>query len=150
MSYGLVLCGLCKRPRVVDMGHATTTCPYCNYSEKRGKARCVFESESQSEVRTAMARGSGAEGEMPTEVQIERRKRRIEEADPYSTMVYRYEHASDMDERMSVLAEGLTKVKGEFTLSDVEEVVGKRAEKMLSAMLDQGYVIETRPGFYKG
>lgn len=64
-------------------------------------------------------------------------------------MVYRYEHASDLDEKMDIISQGLTSIKGEFTLDDVEDVVGARAEKMLSAMLDRGFVYETRPGFYK-
>ena len=64
-------------------------------------------------------------------------------------MVYRYEHAADLDEKMEILSQGLTSIMGEFTLEDVEEVAGARAEKMLSAMLDRGFVYETRPGFYK-
>ena len=86
---------------------------------------------------------------MPDRAETAAKKRRIEEADPHSTMVYRYEHAADLDEKMEILSQGLTSIMGEFTLEDVEEVAGARAEKMLSAMLDRGFVYETRPGFYK-
>lgn len=149
MTYGLVQCGLCRRPRVADLSNASSTCPYCGYEEMTSGMRVHFESDSQSAVRRAMAQATGAEGELPNGHELYLRKRRIERADPESTLAYRYEHASDLDERMSVLAEGLTEIKGEFTLEDVEEYESKRAERMLSAMLDRGYVHETRPGFYR-
>ena len=106
-------------------------------------------SDDQSEVRAALAHATGADDYMPDRAETAAKKRRIEEADPHSTMVYRYEHAADLDEKMEILSQGLTSIMGEFTLEDVEEVAGARAEKMLSAMLDRGFVYETRPGFYK-
>ena len=50
---------------------------------------------------------------------------------------------------MEVLSEGLTGLKGEFTLEDVKEVAGTKAERMLAAMLDRGLCYETRNGFYR-
>lgn len=149
MSYGLVLCGLCRRPRIVSTGDSVTTCPYCGFSERAGKAGFIFESDDQAEVRAALAKAMGADELLPTREELRRKKKKIEEADPESTLAYRYEHAGDMDERMDVLASGLTSLKGEFTLEDVEEYEPRRAEKMLSAMLDRGFVHETRPGFYR-
>ncbi len=149
MTYGLILCGLCKRPRVIDLSNKVTTCPYCGYEERTAKGQIVFQSDSQSEVRKAMSKGLGADELIPTRMEIAAQKRRIEESDPYSTMVYRYEHAGDIDEKMSILSEGLTRIKGEFTLDDMMDVDPKKAEKLLSAMIDRGFVYETRPGFYK-
>ena len=64
-------------------------------------------------------------------------------------MVYRYEHTSDLDEKMEILADGLTEIYGTFTLEDVEAIVGKRAEKMVAAMLDRCMISEVRHGQYR-
>lgn len=142
--YGLVLCGVCRRPRIADKSKSESTCPYCGATEKTKNLVLYFESPDQDAVREALSQATGF---VPPDGA--RRKRRIEEADPYSTMVYRYEHCSDLDEKMEILAEGLTEMKGEFTLEDVESVAGKRAEKMLAAMLDRCMVTEVRPGVYR-
>lgn len=149
MSYGLTLCGACRRPRIVEMGVSTSRCPYCGCTERAGKLNFFFTSDDQNEVRAALARATGADDYMPDPAQMAAKKKRMEEADPHSTMVYRYEHAADIDEKMDILSQGLTSIKGEFTLDDVREVAGAKAEKMLSAMLDRGFVYETKPGFYR-
>ena len=56
---------------------------------------------------------------------------------------------SDLEEKMTILAEGLTAIKGTFTLDDVREVAGDRAEKMVSAMLDRCIISEVRVGVYR-
>lgn len=147
MTYGLVVCSLCKRPRVADMSTVTSACPYCGYSERTGRMRVAMVSDDQSELRSALA--DAAPADMPTAEERRERRRRIAEADPESTLAYRYEHASDIEERMEILAEGLTSLRGEFTLEDVEGFEPRRAERMLAAMLDRGYVHETRPGRYR-
>ena len=98
MSYGLTLCGACIRPRIVDRDVSTSTCPYCGCTERVGKLNFFFTSDDQSEVRAALARATGADDYMPDRAVTAAKKRRIEEADPHSTMVYRYEHAADLDE----------------------------------------------------
>ena len=149
MPYGLTQCGLCHRPRIVETDDSLTTCPYCGYSERAGRNGFLFTSDSQAEVRSALSRAMGVDDLLPTEADIRERRKRIGESDPESTLAYRYEHAADLDEKMDVLAEGLTSLRGEFTLEDIEEYEPRRAEKMLSAMLDRGFVHETRPGFYR-
>jgi hypothetical protein len=49
---------------------------------------------------------------------------------------------------MEVLSKGLTEVYGEFTFEDLEKIEPKHAEKMLKAMLVNGYVHETKYGRY--
>ena len=143
--YGLALCGVCRRPRVVDKSKATTTCPYCNTTEKTKNLICYYESPNQDDVRTALSQATGFEAYEDKE-----KTKRIEEADPYSTLIFRYEHCSDLDEKLIVLAEGLTAIKGTFTLEDVREIVGeKHAEKYVSAMLDRCIAAEVRIGEYK-
>lgn len=142
--YGLALCGVCRRPRVADKSFATSTCPYCNASEKTKDLIFYFESPDQDVVREALSQASGF---VPPDTV--RKRRRIEEADPYSTMVYRYEHTSDLDEKLEILAKGLTEINGSFTLEDIREIVGNRAEKYVSAMLDRCIAAEVRVGIYK-
>ena len=127
--YGLTQCGLCRRPRIVETDDSVTTCPYCGHSERAGRNGFIFTSESQSEVRAALSRAMGADEFLPTQADLRERRRRIGESDPESTLAYRYEHASDLDEKMEVLSEGLTALKGEFTLEDVEGYEPRRAEK---------------------
>jgi len=142
--YGLVQCGVCHRPRIADLSKGESTCPYCNCVQENGKLRCFYRSEDQNAVREALSQATGF---VPQDTA--RKKERIAEADPYSTMVFRYEHCSDLDEKMQILAEGLTSIKGTFTLDDVREVAGDRAEKMVSAMLDRCIISEVRIGRYR-
>lgn len=104
-----------------------------------------FESADQDVVRQALAQSTGF---VPPDTAAKRK--RVEEADPYSTMVYRYEHCPDLEGKMEILARGLTEIKGTFTLDDVREIAGDRAEKMVAAMLDRCIISEVRVGVYKG
>lgn len=142
--YGLTLCGVCRRPRIVDESKAESSCPYCGCTQATKDLSCYFESADQNVVREALAQATGF---VPPDAV--KKKQRIAEADPYSTMVYRYEHCSDLEEKMVILAEGLTAIKGEFTLDDVREIAGDRAEKMVSAMLDRCIISEVRIGKYR-
>ncbi len=143
--YGLAQCRVCGKPRVVDLSKSSSACPYCSAEEDTSKLPVFFRSPDQSAVREALSQATGF-----TPPDLAAKKKRIEQADPYSTMVYRYEHASDLEEKMEILAEGLTRIKGTFTLDDVREIAGDRAEKMVSAMLDRCLISEVRIGIYKG
>lgn len=146
--YGLLQCRTCKRPRIIDLSQKSSACPYCNSQEKTKDARIVYRTADQESAREALTMATGF---VPPKMSKEKKQKEIEAADPYSTMVYRFEHASDLDEKMIILAEGLTECKGTFTLDDVREVVGvKNAEKYVSAMLDRCYISEVRIGQYKG
>ena len=143
--YGLALCGVCRKPRVVDKSKATTTCPYCNANEKTKNLIYFFESPNQDDVRLALSQATGF-----TKPDESEKRRKIEETDPYSTMIFRYEHCSDLDEKLCIIAEGLTAIQGSFSLEDVRKIVGdKYAEKYVSAMLDRCIAAEVRIGVYK-
>lgn len=143
--YGLTICGVCRRPRVADKSYSTSTCPYCNVSERTKNLIFFYESSDINDVRRALSEATGFEAPDNSA-----KKKRIEESDPYSTMIYKFEHTSDLDEKLEILAEGLTSIKGTFTLEDIEEIVGGRAEKFVSAMLDRCIIAEIKPGIYKG
>ena len=142
--YGLIQCALCKRPRIVDLSKSTSSCPYCDYSDEVKDSAVLFRSKSQQEVRQALSQAMGVDDRDAAE-----KRSRVASVDPYSTMVYRYEHCRDQRTKLTILAEGLTEARGEFTLEDVEEVVGDRAEKVLKAMLDHCIAYESHPGRYR-
>ncbi len=144
MAYGLSKCNSCGRARIVDLSKATSTCPYCSASYDNSKIPVYFTSNSQKAVRDALSTATGFVA--PDE---EKRKEQIASTDPYSTLVYRYEHCSDLGTKMSILAEGLTELQGTFTLEDVRKIAGSKAEKMVSAMLDRCLISEVRIGVYK-
>ena len=107
-----------------------------------------FECRDQETARRALGQAAGFEAPEPKEERA--KKRKLEKADPYSTMIYKFEHTSDLEDKLVILAKGLTKSKGTFTLEDVAEIVGdKNAEKYVSAMMDRCYVAEVRPGQYR-
>lgn len=149
MRFALALCGACGRPRLLDKTRASSTCPHCGCSERTSRIRVCLESDDQSVIRDALAGATSGSELEELRRDADERKRKMREDDPFSTMVYRYEHAADIDERMEIMSEGLTRIKGEFTLDDMIEVDPKRAKKMLPAMLARGYIFETRPGFYR-
>ena len=143
--YGLSECALCHRPRIIDADAESSACPYCGYTQKHKEIKTVYMSEDQNAVREALGM---AKGYIPPDSAA--KKRRIAEADPYSTMIYNFEHCSNLSEKMEILAEGLTACKGTFTMEDVREIVGKDAERYVSAMLDRCLISEVRIGVYKG
>ena len=144
MTYGLCKCDSCGRPRVVDLSKKTSRCPYCETPLDSSAATVYFTSNDQGAVREAMAQASGF---VPPDASA--KKERIAEADPHSTLVHRYERCSGLETKMAILAEGLTELKGEFTMEDVREIAGDKAEKMVTAMLDRCLIIEVRPGRYR-
>ncbi len=147
--YGLAICSRCGRARVIDKSSKSSSCPYCGNTERTDKLVFIFECRDQETAREALGQAAGFE--MPDPKAEKAKKRKIEKADPYSTMIYKYEHSTDLDEKMQILAKGLTKIKGTFTLEDIQEIVGeKNAEKYIAAMMDRCYIAEVRPGQYKG
>lgn len=144
LTYGLATCNLCGRARVVDLSGRESDCPYCGYKCKNIDLKIHFQSDDQNEVRAALHRGTGFEKPDDTE-----KRERIRNADPHSTLMHRYEHCSDLEEKMIVLAEGLTEIHGTFTMDHVREFAGARAEKMVAAMLDRCIISEVRHGQYR-
>jgi len=140
--YGIVQCFSCSRPRIIELKGKTSECPYCGNKDPVKDMKVHFRSDDQAEIRAAFNRFTGFEGSIE-------KKRARSDTDPYSSLVYRYEHCSSLDEKMEVLSKGLTELYGTFTLEDVEKLEPKNAEKMLKAMLDGCIVYETKYGHYK-
>lgn len=139
--FGIIACPRCKRKRIVDYKDKTSTCPYCGLSFVNKNLRSYYQSEDASMVRAALNQLTGV-------VEPVKKKEDLSDIDPYSTLEYKYDHTHSLEEKMEVLSKGLTEVYGEFTFEDLEKIEPKHAEKMLKAMLVNGYVHETKYGRY--
>ena len=141
MTYAIISCGKCKRQRIIDRSAVSSKCPYCStVTEHKGLA-VIFEHKDQSAVREALTRMNPFE--------VPEKKKRTADPDPLSTLIHNYETTTDIQKRMEILSKGLTKIYDTFSLSDVEKVDEKNAEKILKAMLEHGYVHEVRHGRYR-
>ncbi|MDR0791364.1 MAG: hypothetical protein LBE47_02365 [Methanomassiliicoccaceae archaeon] len=140
--YGIVVCASCKRKRIVDLGCETSVCPYCDRTNRLCDLAVLFSDGSQSVVREAFNNADSSKYPEP-------RKKSGIDHDPVSTLIYRYEHASGTFEKLTVLAEGLTDINGNFTLADVEELFPGEGEHLLKQMMSADIVIEIHHGTFK-
>ena len=140
--YGIVVCRSCGKKRITDLRSETSTCPYCSKIGKVGDMDVLFSDKSQSVVRSVL---NGAEASRYPEP---RRKGDVD-PDPLSTLVYEYEHTSGTVGKLTVLAQGLTRIKGEFTETDVDGLFPGEGKKLLEQMAACDVVIELRHGTYK-
>ena len=143
MMYGIVLCSQCGRKRIIDLECETSSCPYCNRIDKIEKITVLFSDRSQSVVRKAF---SNADSE---KYKGSEKKRSKNDPDPMSTLMYRYEHTSGTLEKLSVLAAGLTRIKGDFDEKDVEDLFPGKGEQMIRQMIKGELIIETGYGRFK-
>ena len=139
--YAVVSCPDCKRYRIIDAATKQSSCPYCGTRSENALLRFYYKSDDLEMVRAAQNQLTGFTGS--TE-----KRHASPDTDPYSTLEYRYEHCHSLEEKMDVLSKGLTQVYREFTFEDLEKIEPKHAEKMLKAMLVNGYVHETKYGRY--
>ena len=123
--FGIILCAGCRRPRIADLSDKTSVCPYCGDAAEHRACVIHYESEDQTECRNALAQFTGF---VPDHKKKEETRKNIAEKDPFSTLIYRYEHGSSVQDKMEILAKGLTAIFGTFTLSDVEKVDPKNGE----------------------
>ncbi len=143
-GYAVTPCS-CGMLRVIELSSESSVCPYCGKSIKNKNARKLYSDTDAKAVRDALAKLTGFE---TPEEDLELKKR-IEEADPISTLGYKYEGCSNMEQRMELLAHGLTEIYGSFTLEDVKTIDERDADKILKGMIAQCIVFEAEPGRYK-
>ncbi len=140
MTYGIVRCSGCGRERIADMSTKRSTCPFCSRSVETSLLDPIHVDDNQSLLRAIMASMSGFEMEEPE---------KGEDPAPLSTLHYRYKKCGGSVHCLSMLAEGLTELLGEFALPDIEQADPGRGERVLKAMLHHGLAMESSPGKYK-
>ena len=137
--FAIITCS-CGKKRIIDLSDKVTKCPWCGKEKKTADAAIVYKSYDQKEVRE---RFDAITGFIPQE------KKMDENIDPMSTLAYKVEHTSDINSKMELIAEGLTRIKGTFTLEDVEELVPGKGEQYLKLMLTTCTAYEVGYGKYK-
>lgn len=142
MTYGIITCRKCKSHRIADLSSRSSKCPYCGVTDEHKGLKIIFQDESQAVVRDALSQLSVFD--IPTQ-----KKRSDVDHDPLSTLIYRYEKCSDLQERLIILSEGLTRIFETFTLDDIEKIDPKNSEKLLKTMLDQCLIYEVKYGRYR-
>lgn len=142
MMYAAVVCSVCKNNRIANLSSLSSKCPYCNTVADHKNIKIIFKDQDQSVVRDALAHLH--ESEMPVG-----KNRPDTDPDPLSTLVHRYERTTNLEDRMEILSEGLTRIFDTFTLEDIEKIDPENAEKMLSVMLDRCMIYEIGYGRYR-
>ena len=137
--FAIITCS-CGKKRIIDLSDKVTKCPWCGKEKKTADAAIVYKSYDQKEVRE---RFDAITGFIPQE------KKMDENIDPMSTLAYKVEHTSDINRKMELIAEELTRIKGTFTLEDVEELVPGKGEQYLKLMLTTCTAYEVGYGKYK-
>ena len=137
--FAIITCS-CGKKRIIDLSDEVTKCPWCGKEKKTADAAIVYKSYDQKEVRE---RFDAITGFVPQE------KKMDENIDPMSTLAYKVEHTSDINRKMELIAEELTRIKGTFTLEDVEELVPGKGEQYLKLMLTTCTAYEVGYGKYK-
>ena len=137
--FAIITCS-CGKKRIIDLSDKVTKCPWCGKEKKTADAAIVYKSCDQKEVRE---RFDAITGFIPQE------KKMDENIDPMSTLAYKVEHTSDINRKMELIAEELTRIKGTFTLEDVEELVPGKGEQYLKLMLTTCTAYEVGYGKYK-
>ena len=137
--FAIITCS-CGKKRIIDLSDKVTKCPWCGKEKKTADAAIVYKSYDQKEVRE---RFDAITGFIPQE------KKMDENIDPMSTLAYKVEHTSDINRKMELIAEELTRIKGTFTLEDIEELVPGKGEQYLKLMLTTCTAYEVGYGKYK-
>ena len=138
--FAIIGCSECRRKRIIDLSAEFTTCPYCGQRVKTDRMAVIFQSSDQAEVRAAFDHLTGFTA--PD-------KEEKEDTDPLSTLAYKVEHTSDINRKMELIATELTRIKGTFTLEDVEELGPGKGEQYLKMMLTTCTAYEVGYGKYK-
>ena len=160
--FAIIRCGNCRRPRIIDEKDGRTVCPYCGNADVTSERARLFRARDQELLRRrieAITLRDGARQGMrrsPADTEWAAGSLPAEEetalpdpSDPGSVLKYEYKRASGPEAKMEILAEGLDRIYGEWTVDDLRQFEPKNAEKMLSAMLDRCLVYETKYGRYK-
>lgn len=145
--YGVIICPICGTPLGADLRKRTMTC-VCGGTIELLKVKPRFESPSPVEVAkaVALAKSQVAEGKMELPAQKAPKSK-------LGKIAEKAKEIKDSQERLALIASGLTKLKGEFGLEDLEKIhdlIGKEsANDMLVAMRESGLVFESGRGKFK-
>lgn len=137
--FAIIGCNNCKRKRIINTSSSATTCPYCNHKTMTKTAKIYFKNDDQSVVRSVLTNMtiSNINKEEPLDF------------DPLSTLTYMLKNSKNIDSKITIIAEELTKAKGTFELKDIEEIAPGKGKRYLEMMLASSIIHEVGYGKYK-
>ncbi len=150
--YGVVVCSRCRKARAVDLRDKTARCQ-CGYQMKLKETKKFFESSDQREVAAAVAR-LNAEMKGGTEEweELAGETSKDEVSDIYSRIVAEASEATEVQERLEIVARGLTQIFGSFTKEEMEKVLRmlgiRDARDCVQMLLRENVIYEPEPGVF--
>lgn len=148
MRYGVIVCPACGKAKGVEADKKTTTCP-CGREIDMARVKLHYSTDSPHELADAVAQANAliAGGEKL------RKESRPRKKDPLAAVAERAKTIKDPLERMRAVAQGLSRVKGEFDEDDVRKVLsllGKgSAEDLIARLQEHSLIYETADGKYR-
>ena len=133
--FAIVTCPECRNDRMIDLSSGTTSCPFCGKRFDTDRLAIKFKHADQNVVRDVL---TGNE-DVPTK----------SDDDPMKKLAYSVSHCHDTGMKMSMIADGLSEIYGEFTIDNIETLVPGKGERFAEAMLDACLIYETGYGRYK-
>lgn len=138
--FAVVICPGCHRPRGIKLSSQHSTCPRCGRNIEVRKARVNFQSPDAREIK-AYINGMNDF--------IEPASESSEDVDPWTALREEITREKDPEERLNVMASGLTDLLGSFTVEDLELLAPGKGESLLMRMVEHAVVLEIAPGVYQ-
>ncbi len=151
--YGAVVCSRCERARAVDLRDKTARCQ-CGYQMKLKETRKLFESDDQREVAAAVAKlNAEMAGGFEEWEELAIDASRMVTDDLFSNIASKAASANEVQERLEVVARGLTENLGSFTIREFGKVLRmlnlRDAEECVQALLRENIIYEPEPGVFR-
>ena len=149
--FAVVQCNECRRPRIVDLSTKLSSCPSCGNTDVVENLRVIVRTRTQENARRELTKLTSANMMIGFDGKLEspRPAHAKRSTDPWSTLERDYQLAKGLESKLRVMAQGLTKICGEFTEEDVLRLDPEKGDRMLKAMLDGCLVHEVSYGRYK-
>lgn len=138
--YGIIGCSGCNSKRMIDLSDGVTVCPRCGRKMDTKRAAILFSDEDQKVVRSVFSTMTGFASEDDPLPDFK---------DPMDLLAFKVKHTSDVGLKLSTICDGLSEIKGTFTLDDVEQLVPGKGEKFVKIMLEECMIYEVSLGKYK-
>lgn len=154
MTYGVVLCPNCKRPKGVNLEAKTATC-ICGKRLRIPEMRTLYRTEDARKLPEAIGRiAAKLEGrEEEFEEMLWEKPTTAEEVDPYSAIASLAVQVGGERERAMLLLQGLGEKQGSFTLDEAREVFDRIGlgdpTPWIDRLLRESILYEPKKGTYR-
>lgn len=157
--YAVIACSACRMPWLIELRHATVSCPTCQTRVDVQRRRRLWEGADQQAARVAVGahRAAMATGEDPATIAkaLEPEQPLVRHDDPLDAAAAQARQARNLSERADLLALWGTRLMEGLDHAILMEglrragLPGDRAEKEIVRMLATDVIYEPRPGQYR-